>query len=194
MLLEAEFIGCTLGVEGHSHAFLGGIVASGIAVWTSVKNLYKRGSRVLTRSAQGVQRTSGKFETILAKKRIKSNRRLRVFEPSSEEPVIDLPRKLEHDEILLEVHTLQDQLTAQRNELTRVNVQMSELKALALSQQQVLLHLGKELESLESKTVRQDKPTPKKSKSRSVKASKSKSLPPSVKPSTESSIRLESPQ
>ena len=87
--------------------------------------------------------------------------------------------KLKRDELLCEVHALRDQLTAQRSELTRVNTQIGELKALALSQQQVLLHLGQELESIESKTVRQEKGSPKKVRTRSPKTSKSKPLPSS---------------
>ena len=73
-----------------------------------------------------------------------------------------------------EVDKLRDQLFAQQKGLTRITTQVSELQALVLSQQQVLLHLGKELERTEAKAA-QPVPTPsKKSKSRAVKPAKSK--------------------
>ncbi len=100
--------------------------------------------------------------------------------------------KLETDELLWEVHALRDQLTAQKSELTRVNVQIGELKALALSQQQVLLHLGKEIESIEPKSMRSEKPATKKAKPRASKTIKAKQQPSSSPPTTEASISLDS--
>ncbi len=125
----------------------------------------------------------------LTKKRKKSKRAVDVLPTSIDRQAVvsskfERPVKLERDELLLEVHALRDQLTGQRSELTRVNAQIGELKALALSQQQVLLHLGKEIESIESKTVRPEKTPSKKTKTRSARTSKSKPVPSSTPPST----------
>ncbi len=94
-----------------------------------------------------------------------------------EQELIQYPTKLERDELLWEVHALRDQLGSQQEELALVTTQMGELKALALSQQQVLLHLGQELETIESKFIAPEKPLPKKAKSRTVKTAKPKPLP-----------------
>ena len=79
-----------------------------------------------------------------------------------------------NDELINEVHALRDQLSAHRNELVQVTAQMSELKALVSSQQQVLIHLGKELEAAEKKTSPPERATPRKTKSKTTKSSKLK--------------------
>ena len=58
-------------------------------------------------------------------------------------------RSKQREMLIEEVHALRTQLTTHQDELIRVTAQMEELKALVLSQQQVLLHLGKELEATE---------------------------------------------
>lgn len=75
-------------------------------------------------------------------------------------------RSKQRDMLIEEVHALRTQLTTHQDELIRVTAQMEELKALVSSQQQVLLHLGKELEaterhepSSEKFPVRKTKPT-----------------------------------
>ncbi|MCA9472349.1 MAG: hypothetical protein MRJ96_14080 [Nitrospirales bacterium] len=176
-------------------ALCGGTVVSGIALWTLMKNVFYGGHQILLRSGQSLQLVSGKVQAVLTRKKVMSYRHLEESSSPIEKTVMDSPRQLEHDELLLEVHALRDQLAAQRSELARVNAQMSELKALALSQQQVLLHLGQELELLESKSVGPEKPLPKKTKSpRSMKTSKTKSLPAALKPVAEPSIHLQSPR
>ena len=81
----------------------------------------------------------------------------------------------EHNEQLInEVHALRDQLSAHRNELVQVTAQMSELKVLVSSQQQVLIHLGKELEAAEKKTPSPERATPRKTKSKATKSTKLK--------------------
>ena len=79
-----------------------------------------------------------------------------------------------NDELIHEVHALRDQLSAHRNELVQVTAQMSELKALVSSQQQVLIHLGKELEAAEKKTPTPERATPRKTKSKATKSTKLK--------------------
>ena len=81
----------------------------------------------------------------------------------------------QRDELLQEVHALRDQLSAHQDELVQVTAQMGELKALVLSQQQVLLHLGKELEAAEKKTPPLERLTPRKTKSKASKPKKSES-------------------
>lgn len=58
-------------------------------------------------------------------------------------------RSKQREMLIEEVHALRAQLTTHQDELIRVTAQMEELKALVSSQQQVLLHLGKELEATE---------------------------------------------
>ncbi len=58
-------------------------------------------------------------------------------------------RSKQREMLIEEVHALRTQLTTHQDELIRVTAQMEELKALVSSQQQVLLHLGKELEANE---------------------------------------------
>ena len=116
--------------------------------------------------------------------------RVKDVAPATELPAYNVPSTLERDELLWEVHAMHDQLTFQKKELTRVNVQISELKALALSQQQVLLHLGKELESSDTKQSKTEKSPSKKSKFRSNKASKSKPLSSESTTSPKSSMSL----
>ena len=136
--------------------------------------------RVMTQLAKGACQAVQNLGHVLIRKRKRPNRRTQVLARSINQESMEHSAKLERDELLWEVHALRDQLTAQRNELSRVNVQIGELKALALSQQQVLLHLGQELESIESKTVRPEKTTSKKVRSRLTKTAKSKPLPSST--------------
>jgi len=62
---------------------------------------------------------------------------------------IQRERNKQREMLIEEVHALRSQLTSHQDELIRVTAQMEEVKALVLSQQQVLLHLGKELEATE---------------------------------------------
>jgi len=150
----------------------------------------------LARSArESSEKISDKIWKIYSKKRSVSPPQLQIVQETLEPSLSPaVSPKLERDELLWEVHALRDQLTVQRKEFTRVNTQIGELKALALSQQQVLLHLGKELESIELKTIRTEKPAAKKVKPRSSKAAKSKPFPSSAQSSRESSIRLDPPR
>jgi len=154
---------------------------------------------VVTRSAnsarENTEKISDKIWKMYTKKRNAAIPEPRIVSATIESPTSMAPGpKLERDELLWEVHALRDQLTAQRREFTRVNTQIGELKALALSQQQVLLHLGKELESIESKTVRNEKAAPKKVKPRSSKAAKSKPFPSASQSPRETSIRFDPPR
>ena len=94
------------------------------------------------------------------------------------QPVIietrDVQMTEHNDQLISEVHALRDQLSAHRNELVQVTAQMSELKALVSSQQQVLIHLGKELEAAEKKTPPPERATPRKAKSKATKSTKLK--------------------
>ena len=94
------------------------------------------------------------------------------------QPVIsetrDILRTEHNTQLIDEVHALRDQLSAHRNELVQVTAQMSELKALVSSQQQVLIHLGKELEAAEKKIPPTERTTPRKAKSKSTKSTKLK--------------------
>ncbi|GJL65495.1 MAG: hypothetical protein NPIRA05_04660 [Nitrospirales bacterium] len=154
---------------------------------------------LIARSANSVRESSDKMSDKIWKMYTKK-RNASIPEPHILPATIEASSsitptpKLEHDELLWEVHALRDQLTAQRREFTRVNTQIGELKALAVSQQQVLLHLGKELESIESKTVRPEKAAVKKSKPRSSKAAKAKSFPSSAQSPREASLRLDPPR
>ncbi|MGB0909776.1 MAG: hypothetical protein ACPGYT_05395 [Nitrospirales bacterium] len=156
----------------------------------------------LAGASHGAQRYSRKILHSLKKSKSTSSTPVAFIPPAIESNVsestantsssIATATKLETDELLWEVHALRDQLTAQKSELTRVTVQIGELKALALSQQQVLLHLGKEIESIEPKSMRSEKTTPKKAKARVSKSAKTKQQPSSSSPTAEASIRLDS--
>ena len=65
-------------------------------------------------------------------------------------------RSKQREMLIEEVHALRTQLTTHQDELIRVTAQMEELKALVSSQQQVLLHLGKELEATERRESPQE--------------------------------------
>ena len=109
-------------------------------------------------------------------------RKARLPKRQKPQPVIretkDVLMTEHNDQLIGEVHALRDQLSAHRNELVQVTAQMSELKALVSSQQQVLIHLGKELEAAEKKAS-PPRATPRKTKS---KASKSTRLKKSESP------------
>ena len=94
------------------------------------------------------------------------------------QPVIRETRDVQmtepNSQLINEVHALRDQLSAHRNELVQVTAQMSELKALVSSQQQVLIHLGKELEAAEKKASTPERATPRKTKSKVTKSAKLK--------------------
>ena len=93
-------------------------------------------------------------------------------------------RSKQREMLIDEVHALRTQLTSHQDELIRVTAQMEELKALVLSQQQVLLHLGKELEATERNENPSERLTVRKTKTRGSKLSQSEkkespeSLPP----------------
>ena len=157
---------------------------------TLLKKTGKYTGSVMIQSSKDAYQASRNFGHVLTRNRKRPNRRTQALPRSINQESMEHSAKLERDELLWEVHALRDQLTAQRNELSRVNVQIGELKALALSQQQVLLHLGQELESIESKTVRSEKTAPKKVKPRSTRTTKSKTLPSSSTSSTEASMSL----
>lgn len=95
-------------------------------------------------------------------------RKPRVIEPVNKE------RIRQREALIEEVHALRTQLSAHQDELIRVTAQMGELKALVLSQQQVLVHLGKELEATEEKETSSEKMTPRKAKIRPTKSAKPK--------------------
>ena len=63
-----------------------------------------------------------------------------------------------------------------QEELIRFTAQLGELKALVLSQQQVILHLGEEIEATEKKEIPSEKSTLRKTKSRSTKSSKTQKV------------------
>ena len=80
--------------------------------------------------------------------------------------------------LIEEVHALRTQLTTHQDELIRVTAQMEELKALVSSQQQVLLHLGKELEATERNESSSEKfPVRKTKPAKPDKSESSDSLP-----------------
>ncbi len=90
-------------------------------------------------------------------------------------------RSKQREMLIEEVHALRTQLTTHQDELIRVTAQMEELKALVSSQQQVLLHLGKELEATERNESPRENLSNRKTNPRSSKSSKfesSESLPP----------------
>ncbi|GJL55136.1 MAG: hypothetical protein NPIRA02_22680 [Nitrospirales bacterium] len=179
-------------------------VGNGLAsVVTGVIRLGKNGVgasiNLLVRLAQNARERSDNISEKIwkiysQKKNATSKSQSRIVPATIESQPVSSMATLEHDELLGEVHALRDQLTAQRKEFTRVNSQISELKALAVSQQQVLLHLGKELESIESKTGRPEKAVTKKVKPRSSKSAKAKPFPSSVQSPRESALRVESPR
>jgi hypothetical protein len=82
-------------------------------------------------------------------------------------------RSKQRETLIEEVHALRTQLTTHQDELIRVTAQMEELKALVSSQQQVLLHLGKELEATERNESPPEKLTIRKTKPRGSKPSQS---------------------
>ncbi len=127
---------------------------------------------------------------VIRKKNVRMDSQVHNIPPALESHVIETSRQLEQDELLWEVHALRDQMSSQKDELIRVTKQIAELKALTLSQQQVLLHLGKDLESIDSKQEKTIKAMPKKSKARSTKTSKSKPLPAARPSSTETTMSL----
>jgi len=83
-------------------------------------------------------------------------------------------RSKQRDELIEEVHALRNQFSAHQDELIRVTAQLGELKALVLSQQQVILHLGEEIEATENKETPSERSTLRKTKSRPTKSSKAK--------------------
>lgn len=96
----------------------------------------------------------------------------------------------QRDELLQEVHALRNQLSAHQHELAQVTTQMGELKALVLSQQQVLLHLGKELEAAEKRAAAQDRVSPRRTRNKTTKSVKSKK-PESPKPPLQPHLGVE---
>lgn len=71
-----------------------------------------------------------------------------------------------------EVAHLRAQLLAQQQELAQVTSQMMELKALTMSQEQVLLYLGKELDAMQMPVAQAEAVAPKKTSTRAKKATK----------------------
>jgi hypothetical protein len=96
------------------------------------------------------------------------------------------------DEIEKEIRSLRDRFISQQNELIRVTTQLGEVKAQVLSQQQLILHLGKELEAAEIKARQLDKVPAKKSKSRTAAPTKPKRTV-SEKPPPNPSLGIEAP-
>lgn len=85
---------------------------------------------------------------------------------------IQRERTKQREILIEEVHALRTQLTNHQDELIRVTAQMEELKALVSSQQQVLLHLGKELEATERNESPSERLTVRKTKPRGTKPAK----------------------
>jgi len=99
---------------------------------------------------------------------------------------IQRERNEQREMLMEEVHALRFQLTSHQDELIRVTAQMEEVKALVLSQQQVLLHLGKELEATERKESPKERLTIRKTKPRETKhANPNKSESPESLPPTQ---------
>lgn len=95
-------------------------------------------------------------------------------------------RNKQREILIEEVHALRSQLSNHQDELIRVTAQMEELKALVSSQQQVLLHLGKELEATERNERPSEALTVRKSKPRGTKPAKpDKSELPESLPTTQ---------
>lgn len=69
---------------------------------------------------------------------------------------------------------LRDQVQSQQEEMARVTSQLTDLKNLVLSQQQVLLHLGKEIEGIHVSASTPPPKAPRKTKPRATKATKPK--------------------
>lgn len=88
-----------------------------------------------------------------------------------------------------EVANLRAQLLAQQQELAQVASQMMQLKALTMSQEQVLLYLGKELDAMQMPVGRVEAVAPKKNVSRVKKSAKAKRVAPS-QPAQKPSISL----
>ena len=84
-------------------------------------------------------------------------------------------RSKQREMLIEEVHALRTQLTTHQDELIRVTAQMEEIKALVSSQQQVLLHLGKELEATERNESSSEKFPVRKTKHRRTKPAKPES-------------------
>ncbi len=194
--------------EGFSHAgtYLqawatvcrGTFVGTGTVLISSLRDVFvflrknaSWSSKAFIRSSHGIHSyVHNLWLGMLRKKDLRSPFKVKAIAPTTELQAHVIPSTLERDELLWEVHAMHDQLTSQKNEITRVNVQISELKALALSQQQVLLHLGKELESSDSKQSKPEKASLKKSKFRSSKAGKSKPLSSASPTSPEAPMSL----
>lgn len=87
---------------------------------------------------------------------------------------IQRERSKQREMLIEEVHALRTQLSTHQDELIRVTAQMGELKALVLSQQQVLLHLGKELEATERTENPSERFALRKTKPRAAKSAKPK--------------------
>jgi len=99
---------------------------------------------------------------------------------------IQRERSKQREMLIEEVQALRTQLTTHQDELIRLTAQMEELKALVSSQQQVLLHLGKELEATERNESPPEKLTIRKTKPRGSKPSQpDKSESPESLPSTQ---------
>jgi hypothetical protein len=154
--------------------------------------------RLLDWFAQGILQI-GQVAQFLSGKFMKSARRLSGEMQSSgkqgwselsqgkKSPVsesIQKEKSKQRETLIEEVHALRTQLTTHQDELIRVTAQMEELKALVSSQQQVLLHLGKELEATERNEIPSERLTIRKTNPRGSKPSKSdksespESLPP----------------
>ena len=92
------------------------------------------------------------------------------------EPVNHLSNQGES--LSIEVGVLRDQMRSQQEDVTRITSQLTDLKNLVLSQQQVLLHLGKELEGIHLAVTVPPPKAPRKTKARAGKTSKPKSALP----------------
>ncbi len=88
----------------------------------------------------------------------------------------ELPEPPGNSEAVLfsEFEVLREQVRSQQEEIVRVTSQLTDLKNLVLSQQEVLLHLGKELESIHLSTNTPPPKPPRKTKPRSTKSTKPK--------------------
>lgn len=85
-----------------------------------------------------------------------------------------------------EVGALRDQVRSQHEDIVRVTSQLTDLKNMVLSQQQVLLHLGKELEGIQLSASIPPPKAPRKSKPRVTKSTKSKTVLPKKRPNDKS--------
>ena len=82
-------------------------------------------------------------------------------------------------EVTSELDQLHAQVATQGQELHRLTSQVMELRALTMSQEQVLLYLGKELDAMQMPVVRVEAVAPKKMVSRGKKPTKTKRAAPS---------------